>query len=264
MKIFSVLFFLLIVTNLFSQKKNIRYDYSCIGEDETSSTLNLGTDLESQMLGLFGESVSIEEEINLGEDTKNKIKKQYKFIESGVNFQLLNKVLWKLKKQISSPKGYPYRIYLIESKELNSFTVGGKIFFTTGMFNFCKTEDEIACIIGHEIGHNELGHIRDNISRVKTLQQFGTPGQISAGIGQILITPFNQKNEISCDFFGLDLAYTAGYQPCHNIKLWMRMKKMDGQESDLDKFFRTHPYSGARVNCSRNHLNVNYKINCNN
>ena len=264
MKIVSLILITFLVSSVYAQKKNIRYDYSCVEEDETTSTLNLGSDFESQMLGAFGESVSLEEEIELGEATKNKVKKQYKFIEEGQSFQLLNKVLWKLKRQISNPKGYPYRIYLLDSKELNSFTVGGKIFFTTGMFSFCKSEDEIACIIGHEIGHNELGHIRDNISRIKTLQQFGTPGQISAGIGQILITPFNQKNEISCDFFGLDLAYTAGYNPCHNIKLWLRMKKLDGQENDLDKFFRTHPYSGARANCSRNHLNINYKINCNN
>ena len=263
MKIVVYIFSFCFVIGVFSQKK-IKYDYSCIEEDESSSAFNLGSDFESQMLNQFGELVSLDEEIKLGEETKNKIKKQYKLIEVGEHFKTLNKVLWKLKNQIVNPKSYPYRIYLIESKELNSFTVGGKIFFTTGMYNFCKSEDEIACIIGHEIGHNELGHIRDNISRIKTLQQFGTPGQISAGIGQILITPFNQKNEVSCDFFGLDLAYEAGYIPCQNIQLWTRMKQFDGRKSEIDKFFRSHPYSSSRANCSRNHLLMNYKINCKN
>ncbi len=244
------------------QPKKIVNDFSCIEEDPSGIGIGIGSDLESQLLGQFGKPISLKEEITDGDSLLVKIKKESKLISTGPEIQVLYKVLWKLKNVIKSPKGFDYKIYYIQSDELNSFTCGGKIFFTTGMYKFCKTEDEIACILGHEIGHNELGHIRDNLSRIKTMEDFGDAGMITAGLGKLLITPFNQKNEVACDFYGLDLAVAAGYDACQNISLWKRMQEKQGSTSILESFMSTHPASSSRANCSRNHLDINYQLSC--
>lgn len=244
------------------QPKKIINDFSCIEEDLSGVGFGIGSDLENQLLGQLGKPISLKEEITYGDSLLVQIKKEYVFITNGPELQVLYKVLWKLKNQIKFTKGFDYKIYYIQSDELNSFTIGGKIFFTSGMYKFCENEDEIASIIGHEIGHNELGHIRDNLSRIKTMEEFGEIGTISVNLGKMLITPFNQKNEVASDFYGLDLAFSADYDACQNIKLWKRMQESEGTKTMIDSFMSSHPCSGARANCSRNHLITNYNISC--
>ena len=70
--------------------------------------------------------------------------KEYKFIGSGNEYMRVQNVLKKLNVNISSPRGFHYKIYLIDTAILNAFTFGGKIFITTKMLTFCKNNDELA------------------------------------------------------------------------------------------------------------------------
>ena len=60
--------------------------------------------------------------------------------------------------RLSTPRGFNYKIYLVEEDIENAFTIGGKIFFYRGMYNFLKNDSELSALISHEISHNELGH----------------------------------------------------------------------------------------------------------
>ena len=257
----SVIFFFISLNTVFAQK-TIVYDFSCMEDDATSFFINLGSDFEKELLQSVGDSVSLSEEIVLGDSTLAQLKREGTLIQSGTEYSKLNTILRKLTVQIKKPRGFYYEIFLLKSEELNAFTVGGKIFFTSAMFMFCKSDDELACIIGHEIAHNELGHINDNIRRIKTANNFGSIGQMSASIGTLLTLSFNQKNEVHCDFVGIDLAYSAGYNACASILLWKRMKEMEGDNIEMTAFFNTHPYSGKRAICAKNHLSTNYTKTC--
>jgi len=262
MKNIFLILFLLIASVSCSQEKKITYDFSCMEEDEISFFINLGSDFEKEILKTLGDSVSVSEEIIVGDTTLAQMKREHKISQSGIEWDALNKIILKLTPYIKNHKGFKYQIYLMESEELNAFTVGGKIFFTKGMYKFCKTADEMACIIGHEIGHNELGHINENISRIKTANNFGTIGQMSAFVGTLVTSSFNQKNEAHSDFIGIDLAVAAGYNGCASVDLWKRMKELEGEYQELNSFFSTHPYSGKRSECSKNHLKTNYSKVC--
>ena len=249
----------------FSQvRKDITYDLSCLGSDFTSTSTSLFGDLENGMLDAFGESVSIEEEINLGKEFLIESAKEFTYIKSGEKLKNIEGVLDKLNKVILNPKGFSYKIFLVDSSIINAFTVGGNIFFTTGMYDFCLSKNEIACIIGHEIAHNELGHINDQIKRTKTANSYlgENIGNITATIGNVLATPFNQKDEAFCDLLGIDLAYAAGFEPCSNVELWKRMSLNEGGNSQFTSLFSTHPYSSKRSDCSKRHIETNYNIKC--
>jgi predicted Zn-dependent protease len=85
---------------------------------------------------------------------------------------------------------------------------------------------------------------------------------MAAAVGSILTSPFNQKNEGHCDLFGIDLANSAGYDACQNVNLWERMNESNQGKNVID-MFSSHPYSGDRAKCSKNHMKVNYNKNCN-
>lgn len=70
----------------------------------------------------------------------------------------------------------PYRglmVILCDSNEINAFAIpGGYLLLTTGMLDFLKDEDELAAIIGHEIGHLELQHGMRAVGTEKVLKLF--------------------------------------------------------------------------------------------
>ena len=72
-------------------------------------------------------------------------------------------------------------IVLDAPKEVNAFAApGGFIFITTGMLDFLKNEDELAAIIGHEVGHVEKQHGIQSAGRenvIKLLSLLSTAGK---------------------------------------------------------------------------------------
>jgi predicted Zn-dependent protease len=245
-----------------SIRDNISYDFSCMEDDIFSAFVNLSSDLENEMINSIGDDVSISEEIKYGDSSFIEINKEYTIISEGIEYTKIQEILQRISAKINSPKGFKYIAYLIESKEINAFTIGGNIYITTAMVTFCMSNDEIACIIGHEIAHNELGHIRNGISRVKTARRFGVFGDLNASFLSLVTVSFNQKNEIHSDFIGMDLAIAAGYDGCASSRLWSRMKSKEDSSGGIDTLFSTHPYSAKREACSRQHLEVNYSKNC--
>lgn len=248
----------------FAQEKKVTYDFSCLDSDFFSSATNLFGDIEKEMLNNFGDEVSFKEELEVGEIVYKECRKKFKFIETGAEIENLKKILSALEKNIANARGFTYSIYLLDTTMLNAFTAGGKIFFTTEMYRFCQSDDERAAIIGHEIYHNELGHISENISREKTAKSYMGEGvgQITAFLGSLLTTPFNQKNEAHCDLTGTELIRKSGFKPCGTVDLWERMKAKEGLYDPIHHMFNSHPYSGKRVDCTVLHIKNNYAIDC--
>lgn len=241
-----------------SHKKS-KIDASCIREENDLGTTNIiliGEELEKQVLNSISDEVTLEDEKEQGELFLQDQKKNLTFIESGKKIQNLKSILKLLVKEIENPRGFNYQIHLIKSDEWNAYTVGGQIFVTTTIYDFTETSDELACIIAHEIFHNELFHINENIKRNKL------PG---ASIYSLITQSFGQKKETYCDLNGIDLAVNAGFQGCSAAELWYRMKKEESNSnrSLIDKFFRSHPYSDQRQQCAERHMDINYNTKCN-
>lgn len=242
-------------------KKKITYDFSCLDDEEdlgTTEIIGVLEEIDNSVTNTIGGEVSINKEMEVGNQLLSDCRREYQFIETGNKIKNIQKILNLLTHQIEDPKGFNYSIYLIKSDELNAFTAGAKIFITTRMYEFCNSNDELACVIGHEINHNELGHIKQHLQKEKILTSSG------AALSQMITIPFGQKKESHCDFKGIDLAIAAGYNGCVNISLWKRMKAEsdEGDYNALDNLFRSHPYSEKRSICSQNHILTNYGFDC--
>lgn len=73
-----------------------------------------------------------------------------------------------------------YSFMLVRSDEVNAFAVpGGFVFVTTGMLNFLKNEDELAAILGHEMGHMELRHGMTSVGKEKVLKLFSLAKEVA-------------------------------------------------------------------------------------
>ncbi len=251
------------------QLKNdkIVYDISCLA-DETDGGKLIKVMSDAKKVLLAADSVKIEakEEVEVGIELKEEIEAEYSFTNEANYTTRVNKVFSTLIAELDSPR-FDYEIYVVESDTVNAFTAGGKIFIFTGIIDFTANDDELASIIGHEIYHNELGHIGNMLKEMKVARNWLGEGlgDISYYVTSLLTTSFNQENEVYSDLYGLDLAVKAGYNGCAGIDFWQRMQEKEepGSKSLFDKFIRSHPFSAERVNCNKKHIDLNYYHQCN-
>ncbi len=61
---------------------------------------------------------------------------------------------------VIGPKSWEYRFFVVQDPSLNAFAVpGGYVFVFSGLLARVKSDDELAGVLGHEIGHAHAHHI---------------------------------------------------------------------------------------------------------
>ncbi len=131
------------------------------------------------------------------------------------------------------------------------------IHVTAGLMKILNTEDEIAGVWGHEIGHVRLGHYTKGRLRSmgwtvagKILQQkTGKIAQSAGNIGMNLAeNAFSRNQETQSDEYGVKLLVKAGYNP---LGLYNAMKAFRdngyGTQSGIANWFSTHPATDERL-----------------
>ena len=63
---------------------------------------------------------------------------------------------------------YTFNVHVIMDRSVNAFTIpDGQIFINIGTLLFAKDIDEIAAVIGHEMGHAQMRHISQSLAEQK-------------------------------------------------------------------------------------------------
>lgn len=246
--------------------KNMRYQYDCL-KDDSSSVADLWGKADNiiNKIATYDIEVTDEEQVKYGDTFLIESMKDKKFIidsAAPVNTKLQT-ILKDLVQERPSPSGIEYKIFLLDdTATINAYTVGGKIFITTAMISKCKNDDQLYAIIGHEIGHNEKGHIKASLKQLKASREFfGEWGEALLSIKKLLTGSFNQKNELEADYYGLDLSWKLGKDICAIKTFWDDLAKGEEREDWFD-FFRTHPYSDTRSKCLTTHIKKNFGVDC--
>jgi predicted Zn-dependent protease len=188
----------------------------------------------------------------------------FTFIEDSSTVRLRN-ILKKMLPHVNRTE-LKYQVYLVSDSEINAWTVpGGNIYFTTGILKFVQSDDEIANILGHEIGHNECRHTLKMLQRLAIAQMpqqalkdfFGidVPVNVETLVGLMSVGTivFGQHEELESDRTGMQLSSLAGYNPEKGLDFWKRMSAKE-KENKFEKMFRSHPYSSARYDCGKTFL----------
>jgi predicted Zn-dependent protease len=158
---------------------------------------------------------------------------------------------------------WQWEVNLISSKTVNAFCMpGGKIAFFTGILDALQlTDDEVASIMGHEIGHALLEHGRARMSEqvaksigisiaaiVLNLGQLST--EVLAQAANLAVSlPYARSQETDADLVGLELAARSGHDPRAAVTLWQKMSQL-GQKTGKGQppqFLSTHPANETRI-----------------
>ncbi|MGD9617707.1 MAG: M48 family metallopeptidase [Alphaproteobacteria bacterium] len=160
-----------------------------------------------------------------------------------------------------------WEVVVFANPAVNAFALPGrKIGIFEGMFRIAQNDDQLAAIIGHEIGHLQAEHGRERmnaqvakgwglqiVALLLNLSGVGYGPEIAAALGlgveYGLVLPYSRRHEFEADRLGLQLTAQAGFRPEEAITLWQRMDAAAGPR--LPQFLATHPAPEARIKAIR-------------
>ena len=216
------------------------------------------------MLSINGlNAQSLEKDLKLGEKGFKQVEATMGIYNDSSMTSYLNKVGQRLVSNLDSVL-FDYQFFIVNESSPNAFALpGGYIFITTGMIPIIENEDELACIIGHEIIHSNNRHtirqMRKRIIPVMLTLPIDILGAFTPGVNtamapikasqQLLFASYSRKFETEADDQGVLLAAKAGYDPLALPKVLSRMMKavewVSGQ-TEKKNYFADHPYTPDR------------------
>ncbi|ERJ20508.1 peptidase M48 Ste24p [Salinisphaera shabanensis T35B1] len=172
---------------------------------------------------------------------------------------------------ITKVTGGEWEVTVFKDDQVNAFALpGGKIGVYSGLLDVAKSDDQLAAVIGHEVGHVLADHGNERVSQqaatqggLQVVSAFlggsgggGNQAVMSAlGLGaQVgILLPFSRTQESEADTIGLELMARAGFDPRESVALWQNMAAAGGEKPA--EFMSTHPSNESRINNLQSHMN---------
>jgi len=169
--------------------------------------------------------------------------------------------------ELTKGMGQNWEVVVFEDKTLNAFALpGAKIGVLTGMMELVDNQDQLAAVLGHEVGHVIARHSNERASQqTLTEQALGMIGQteygqnplIMAGLGlgaqYGVLMPYSRTHESEADLIGVDLMAKAGFNPEQSVNLWQKMAQAS-QGNQPSEFLSTHPAHETRIQQLKEHM----------
>lgn len=157
----------------------------------------------------------------------------------------------------SMAKDTPYRYefhLLADDKTINAFALpGGQIFITYALLAKLDNEDQLAGVLGHEIGHVLGRHSAERIAETEfwqTVSQGASVGAdaggLVAGIGQNVLLGNGRDDELESDDLGVLFMMQSGYDPMEMVGV-MEVLKAAAGPNRTPEFQSTHPDPDNRI-----------------
>jgi predicted Zn-dependent protease len=181
-----------------------------------------------------------------------------------------NQVANCISQAIITEQGSNWEVVVFEDKSPNAFALpGNKIGIHTGMLALVDNQDQLAAVIGHEVGHVLAKHSNERVSQemavnsgMAIIQAVGAPqsalgqtafGLLGVGAEYGILMPYSRVQESEADIIGVDLMAKAGFDPRQSVTLWQKMEQATQGQQPIE-FMSTHPAHATRIQNLEQHM----------
>lgn len=149
---------------------------------------------------------------------------------------------------------YDFRVEVDDSTAVNAMALpGGLIVVTQGLLDQAESENELAFVLGHELGHfRNRDHLRA-LGRGIVLSLFfavvtrNDVSGIGINVADITLRGFNREQESDADEFGLRVVYAEYGHVDEAWRLFERWDETGSRVQGVVQYLSTHPRPGDRV-----------------
>ena len=205
------------------------------------------------------------DEIKLGTQLHREVTKKFNLTDAGLD--RVERIGQRCAKASLRP-GLLYKFHVIQSRQINGFSLpGGHIYVTTALLRLAN-ENELASVLAHEVGHIVARH---SLKTLKASQEYddiakqlgeltGVAGDVArdlgVGLGRMIgagfLTVHSRDEEREADFLGVRTMPRAGFDPQGMIVMFQKLQRIEAQDSSLlGSLFSDHPDAGERIENTR-------------
>lgn len=215
--------------------------------------------------------MSENQEIAIGRQNDEMVKKQYHVYGSKALQDYVNQVGQRIAKQSHRPN-LQYHFTVLDTPDINAFALpGGYIYITRGILAYLNSEAELAAVLGHEIGHVTARHgVRQQSAAQAaniglTIASIFVPEINTMGgsnlanlVGGALLSGYGREHELEADRLGAEYLARTDYDPQAIITVIGVLKNQELQDAELAKregreprryhgVFASHPDNDTRL-----------------
>ncbi|MBA2341354.1 MAG: M48 family metalloprotease [Pyrinomonadaceae bacterium] len=213
--------------------------------------------------------ISERDEIALGNQLHVEIAKKYRMTNEG---QTRANAIGQRVARASQRANIPYRFHVVQSNDINAFSIpGGHIYITSGLMRLAN-DDELASVLSHEVGHVVARHSLKTLQASQFLNGIADllgsiagiagddAGQLGTAAARIVasgvLATHNREEEREADFLGVRAMPRAGFKSDGMITMFQKLLRISETNHDLlGSLFNDHPDVEERI------LNTRYEVN---
>jgi len=212
-------------------------------------------------------TMSPQQEVQIGKQAAAEVEQQLGFIDNA-RLQVYIAQLGGRLAQHSPRQDVKYEFHGVDMEATNAFALpGGYVYISRGLLALANSEDELAGVLGHEIGHVAARHSAQRQTRGQlagigaAIATLGAAvlggGPLAESVAQIAQTgaqgwlaSYSRDQELQSDNIGQQLAAQAGYDPSaigDFLAALGREEEVRTGEKRQATFLDSHPTSDERV-----------------
>jgi MAF protein len=206
-----------------------------------------------------------DKEVQMGKSIANEVAKEYKFAGDPLMQQRVEDIGKKIA-AVSDRKEIDYHFYVLDEDDVNAVSLpGGYVYINRGLIEKVDNDDQLAGVIGHEVGHIVARH---SIKKLQAMQAFSilrvlvaaapNSGEVGAAADVAfteLLLGYGRDDELLADELGTRYAKLAGYDPHAMIVFLEKLQDINRRQPLRPKsYFKTHPYVPDRIRVVKQEL----------
>ena len=207
----------------------------------------------SQIYNIF----SPDQEMVLGDLNYQRMSGDTRFIQDEKLLAYVRQIGEKLVRHLP-PTGLKFQFFIIDIPTANAFnTPGGYVFLSRKLIAFTKTEDELAGVMAHELGHATVHHSASDISelfkKILNVTQLGDRKDVTEKYNLLMerertksagrTVDHESAQQLEADRIGLFAMVAAGYDPNAFSEFFQRLVEEKAKSGNwfTNVFGRSNP-----------------------
>lgn len=208
---------------------------------------------------------STDKEVQMGQSINRRVEKELKSSADPLVQKRVEDIGKKIS-AVSDRKEIDYYFRVLDDDEVNAVSLpGGYVYVNSGLLDKVANDDELACILAHEVGHIVARH---SIKKLQAMQSYSilrvlvavAPGtsEVSsaadAAFTQFLLG-YSRQDELLADQLGARYAKLAGYDPHGMVTFLIKLQDISRRMPLRERsYYKTHPYVPDRIRVVKQEL----------
>lgn len=213
--------------------------------------------------------IDTESEVSLGKDMDTQIQKKLKLLKEPQTELKLNSIGNRVS-AYSDRRDLDYHFRVVKDEGLNAFAIPGGFIYVNSALMDISTEDELACVLAHEIGHIAARHSVKKLQAtmayellrgiaIGVTKQETVANAIDAFVFNPVTLAYSRQDELLADRLAVKYVKKAGLNPYGMITFFEKLKKEQAKKGPnlRIEILSSHPNLDERIKRIKEEIELN-------